>query len=139
MITIREYAKQKNVSYEAVRRQIIKYRENELMGHIILEGRTQLLDDYAVQFLDEKRQTNKVMVMQVEKDETIKHLEAENKALYIKLTSAYEKLMDQDETIKRLEAENKRLLEQKEGSEEQNSNSAAEPSASKPWWKFWQN
>ena len=44
MITIRDYAKENNVSYEAIRKQIKRY-EDELNGHIIKQNRTQFLDD----------------------------------------------------------------------------------------------
>ena len=54
MITIRDYAKENNVSYEAIRKQIKRY-EDELNGHIIKQNRTQFLDDIAVAILDQHR------------------------------------------------------------------------------------
>ena len=44
MISIRDYAKKNNVSYEAIRKQVKRY-ENELRGHIIKKSRTQFLDN----------------------------------------------------------------------------------------------
>ena len=44
MVTLKEYAEKKSISYEAVRKQVSRYRE-ELGDHIKKEGRTQYLDD----------------------------------------------------------------------------------------------
>ena len=63
MVTIKEYAKNKGVSYEAVRKQLNRY-SGELKGHITKVGRTQYLDDDAVQFLDSKRAENPIIVME---------------------------------------------------------------------------
>ena len=54
MISIKDYAKNKGVSYEAVRKQVNRYKD-ELDGHIHKQNRTQYLDDEAVTFLDSKR------------------------------------------------------------------------------------
>ena len=51
MISIKDYAKQKNVSYEAVRKQLVRYKD-ELQSHITTKNRMRFLDDYAVNFLD---------------------------------------------------------------------------------------
>lgn len=80
MISLKDYAKQHNVTYEAVRQQVNRYKE-ELEGHITKDGRQQFLDDEAVAFLDEKRQKNPVVVIQMDKDEQIAYLERENKSL----------------------------------------------------------
>ena len=44
MITIKDYAKQKGVSYEAIRKQIKRY-EDELEGHLVKQNRFLMLDD----------------------------------------------------------------------------------------------
>lgn len=62
MISIKDYAAQKNVSYEAVRKQIKRY-ETQLDGHLERVGRTLYLDDDAVAFLDDKRKKNPVVVV----------------------------------------------------------------------------
>lgn len=54
MISLKDYAKNKNVSYEAVRKQVNCYK-TELERHIHKVNRTQYLDDEAVPFLDSKR------------------------------------------------------------------------------------
>ena len=89
MISLKDYAKQNNITYEAVRSQVKRYRE-QLGDHIIQDGRTQYLDDVAVAFLDERRQKNPVVVYQQGKDETIEELRQEVSRLLLK----QEKLRD---------------------------------------------
>ena len=48
MISIKDYAKNNNVSYEAIRRRI-KRNEEVFKGHIVKKNRTQFLDDVAVE------------------------------------------------------------------------------------------
>lgn len=52
MITIREYAASRNVTYEAVRRRVDRYAD-KLGEHVVMKGNTRFLDDKAVEFLDE--------------------------------------------------------------------------------------
>lgn len=84
MITLRDYANNKKISYEAVRKQVNRYRE-ELGEHIIQDGRQQVLDNFAVAFLDEKRMKNPIIMEQADKNDTIENLERENKNLLIKV------------------------------------------------------
>lgn len=76
VITLRDYAKQNNISYEAVRKQVVRYAD-QLGDHIIRDGRQQFLDEEAVAFLDAKRQKNPVAIIQIDKDETIEALKKE--------------------------------------------------------------
>jgi paraquat-inducible protein B len=54
MISFKDYATKHNISYEAVRKQVIKYEE-ELKGHVILKNKTRFFDDFAESFMDEHR------------------------------------------------------------------------------------
>lgn len=86
-MTMREYAHNRHVTYEAVRSQVAKYKK-ELDGHTHKEDGTKkiLLDEYAVNFLDRHRAPRPVIV-KANKEETqaeidrlndyIKQLEAE--------------------------------------------------------------
>lgn len=58
---IKDYAKSRGVSYEAVRKQLKQY-ENDLEGHIKKQGKTFLLDDKAVTILDGHRINKTVIV-----------------------------------------------------------------------------
>lgn len=109
MISMKDYAEQKNISYEAVRKSVARYKD-ELEGHIVKVDRTQYLDDEAVAFLDEKRQKNPVFIIQQDKDEQIERLEREVDALKSKVIMLYERIDKKDERIEQLEAENRALL-----------------------------
>lgn len=54
-ISLLEYAKNCNISYEAVRKSVALYRE-KLGDHITKDHRKYMLDEYAVSFLNEHRE-----------------------------------------------------------------------------------
>ncbi len=93
IISLRDYAAQKNVSYEAVRKQVRRY-EAELEGHIIKDGRQQFLDDDAVAFLDAKRQKNPVVVMQRNKDDTLDELRRQKEDLLVKVAAQADQIAE---------------------------------------------
>lgn len=84
VISLKDYAKQNNISYEAVRQQVVRYKD-DLAEHIIRDGRQQFLDEEAVAFLDAKRQKNPVAIIQMDKDEQIEALRREKENLLIKV------------------------------------------------------
>lgn len=114
-VSMKDYAAQKNVTYEAVRQQVKRYKE-ELKGHIFVEGRTRFLDEFAVEFLDEKRNKSPVTVitnnyadeLAAAKDEieALKQakaaLEAENKRLLVELASTQKALIAEQAEVKKL-------------------------------------
>ena len=118
LLTIKEYAKKKNVSYEAVRKQIQKYKDNELKDHIIKKNKTQYLDEYAVDFLDNRRRESPIMLIQMDKDEEIQRLSNENKALLIKIAELQEALLNEKDSVKQLQAEKIALFEAKHEQEQ---------------------
>lgn len=78
VISLKDYAKQHDITYEAVRQQVARYRE-QLGDHIVIDGRQQFLDEDAVTFLDTKREKNPVVIqnddIKAELDETKAALE----------------------------------------------------------------
>ncbi len=108
MIQIKDYAKEKHVTYEAVRKQIKRY-EADLEGHIIRQGNTQFLDEEAVAFLDGKRATNPVVIYEHDKDVQIEQLQAENANLKTALAEAEHK---RAETLEALAKEKDLRIEQ---------------------------
>lgn len=92
MKTIREYADEKQVTYEAVRRQIHRYSK-ELKGHISIQNRTQYLDDWAIEFLSERRRQSPVVVIQEDQQEEIEKLKQQVAELQEKLSKATEQAM----------------------------------------------
>lgn len=117
MKSVKEYAKSHRISYEAVRKQVARY-ENELSGHIIKKNRTRYLDDFAVAFLDERRNSSPIINLSEEvKEESVKNeeLQAENKQLLYKIAQLQEQLLEAEkEKVKGIEASAKLpLLEEK--------------------------
>ena len=124
MITIKDYAKQKGVSYEAIRNQIKRY-EDDLEGHLVKQNRFLMLDDEAVQFLDSKRSENPVIVYEQNKDEELEQLRHENKVLLIQMNTVQDqlgkvqqKLIAEMNTTKLLTQEKVQYLEYKAQSEQ---------------------
>lgn len=88
-ITLRDFAKENGVSYEAVRQQVNRYAA-ELEGHIHKQGRTQYLDDVAVSFLNSKRAQNPMIVYDKDRDEELQELRGKVNALQEKVIAAQE-------------------------------------------------
>lgn len=129
MISLKDYAKNKGITYEAVRKQVNRYK-NELDGHIQKENGTQYLDDEAVAFLDEKRSKNPVVILEQSKDEELEMLRNENKLLILKINKLQEELLNEKDQVKLLQDEKIAMLEAK--------NEIAVDEESKiPRWKFW--
>lgn len=60
--TIKAYAESRHITYEAVSKQIRQYKKKELKKHISYQGRLMLLDDYAVNFLDQHRMKRNIVL-----------------------------------------------------------------------------
>lgn len=122
-MTLREYAQKCGVSYEAVRKQVRRCTD-ALQGHLHQQGRVQVLDDWAVDYLDSKRQGNPVVVAQTDLQEHVKALEAENKTLLVKVAAQADELSG---VYKQLaEAQNNALLLPEAQQEAQNARKAAQ-------------
>ena len=109
VISLKEYARIKNISYEAVRQQVTRYRE-ELGDHVIKDGRQQFLDEEAVSFLDERRQKNPVVIYQENKDEEIEHLRKERQQLLEDLNEAKSRIIAQQDRLYALAASEQKML-----------------------------
>lgn len=123
MITIKDYAKGRGISYEAARQQISRYMEREVDGfrladHISKVDRTQYLDDEAVAFLDERRAKNPVVIQQEERDETIDRLRAEVDLLQKRLIAAQDEYRDLLKEKHAIEMREQGLLADKQRIEE---------------------
>lgn len=124
MVTIRDYAGQRGVTYEAVRQQIKRYRP-ELEGHIHQEGRTQYLDDAAVAILDNYRAKNPVVVYEKGREDRIKELEAALDEYKTRLISVQEQLLQMGDMRVQLQAAETRQLLLEESREEFKARAAA--------------
>ena len=109
MVSIAEYAKEKQISYQAVNQQIKRYQK-ELKGHIQKKGKTRFLDDEAVEFLNQKRKDNPVTVVQEGRVERITELEDQVKVLTARIVDLQDRLIKTKDTIEQLQADNIKLL-----------------------------
>lgn len=98
LVTIRQFAESQKVSYEAVRKQIVRY-EMELSGHIIKDGNTQYLDDKAVEFLKEKRLKQPVILLNADQEEEIRSLKEKLSAALEKITTFQEELLKEKDRV----------------------------------------
>ena len=105
MTTIREYAKRKGVSYEAIRKQIARYRE-DLDGHITTKRQTKYLDDFAVSFLDDRRRDSPIIVYNQERSEEVQLLKDQVESLRNELMTTQKRVID-------LQSENQLMIEAK--------------------------
>ena len=128
MKTLKEYANENHITYEAVRQQVKRY-EKELINHIKKIKRTKYLDEFAIELLDKKRVDNPVIIMESSKDDEIKRLVGENKALLLKVASLQEQLILEKENVQLLQNEKIELLEAKTITRTDNQ--------TKKWWQFW--
>jgi len=111
MVTIKQYAESQNVTYEAVRKQIVRYAD-DLGEHIVRKNRTQFLDDWAVDFLTKKRKENPVIIVNQDKDEEIESLRSQVETLRVQLLTAQNELLKSQE--ERLKAQDRIIVLQEE-------------------------
>ena len=133
MLSLREYAEKQHVSYEAVRKQLARYRE-ELGEHIIKQGRKQFLDEEAEAFLDEKRKGNPIIVMEQAKDEKIEELTAQVEALTTKVLQLQDQIIARDDKVMELQ---ERLLLLSAPQQDAPPEQPKEDDPPRKWWQFW--
>ena len=110
LMTIKQYAQSQHISYEAVRKQVASYK-HELQDHIIRKGRTQYLDEWAVEFLTKRRRESPVIVLEQSKDETIADLKEQIDSLRVQLMAAQNELLREKDHIIELQEESRKSLE----------------------------
>lgn len=98
VMSIKDYARARKISYEAARQQVKRYAD-ELAGHISRQNRTHYLDDYAVGLLDDHRQQNPVVVINQDRDEEIERLRTENKALLQQIATLQDRLLTAQDSL----------------------------------------
>ena len=109
VISLKEYARIKSISYEAVRQQVARYRD-ELGEHLIKDGRQQYLDEEAVAFLDERRQKNPVVIYQENKDEELERLRENYQMALEDLNDARARIIEQQDKIYALGAADQKIM-----------------------------
>lgn len=138
VMSIKEYARARKISYEAARQQVKRY-EKELQGHISKQNRTQYLDDYAVELLDEHRQQNPVVVINQDRDEEIERLRVENKALLQQIATLQDRLLTAQDSLLDASKQAARLDAAEADRSRLEARTAALESeldeARRPWWQ----
>lgn len=124
MISLKDYAKKHNVSYEAVRKQVVRFKD-EIGDHVKKVDRIQYLDDTAEKFLDERRSRNPIIIEQVNKDlqiktleENIKMLLSEKAALETEIKELYKEQARQAKEVAAAEQNQKLLIDTQRNLEE---------------------
>lgn len=138
MESIKNYAKARNISYEAARKQVKRYAA-ELEGHIRTQNRTQYLDNYAVELLDSHRQSSPIVIMQQDKDDELQQLRQENKALLQQVAALQDKLLTARENAVEA-ARQTAMLEVAQADKDRLEREKAAlqselEAARRPWWK----
>ena len=98
MSTIADIAKDQKVSYQAIRKLILKYQD-QLEGHIITKSRVRYLDQWATDFIIQKRRNSPLVVVSDDKSATIEKLEAENESLKAKIFEMQEQMLEAQKVI----------------------------------------
>ena len=105
LISIRDLAKDQGVSYEAIRRQVVKYSE-DLRGHIVIQDGKQFLDESAVEYLKERRRSSPIVLVNQTQGEEIERLKEQIETLKTQLINAQDRIIA-------LQDENKTAIESK--------------------------
>ena len=113
LITLMQYAKDHKITYEAVRKQVIRYSK-ELSGHIVKKDRTQYLDPWAVDFLTERRRESPIILMNMDQSEENERLKEQIESLKVQLMTAQNELLKSQE--ERLKAQDRIIELQDEAS-----------------------
>ena len=108
VISLKDYAREHHISYEAVRKQVARYKK-ELDGHLIRDGRQQFLDEEAVAFLDAKRAKNPVAIINIGKDEALEAVKQKYTTLLESHTALQKELDELRQENYRLASENARI------------------------------
>ena len=135
LTTIKDYANTHGVTIQAVYQQLKRPSNRaELSGHIIKKDRKTFLDEYAVKYLETKRESNPTIIVQSDDKAEIDRLRAENDRLKGVIAEL------QERHIQALEGQNKQILELSEKilllTTEKEKEPEEKPAPEKsPWWK----
>ena len=112
LMTLRQFADEQGISYEAVRR-AVKRHGDKLTGHIIENDGIRYLDEEAVKILKEKRRESPIIVQTIDQGEEIQELRAQIESLRSQLMQAQNELLSDKDRIIALQDELKAGIEDK--------------------------
>lgn len=96
MKLIKDYAKERNISHQAVYK-LIENHESELKDCIVKQGRTRYLMPEAEEILDNYRNKSPIVIDKQERNEEIERLKEENKNLLLKIAAQADKIAELSE------------------------------------------
>lgn len=91
MKLIKDYAKERNISHQAVYK-LIENHEVELKDYIVKQGRTRYLMPEAEEILDSYRNKAQIVIEKQDRIDEIERLNAENKNLLLKVATQADKI-----------------------------------------------
>lgn len=111
-MTLKQYAASRGISYEAVRRQVNKYKK-ELADHIVRKDGVQYLDQDAIAFLSEKRRRSPLVIVHEDNKDKIDQLEEELRSVKEKLLAAQTEILNAQRKVIEMQDAMKDSLEAK--------------------------
>ena len=112
LMTLKQFADEQGISYEAVRR-AVKRHEDKLTGHVIENDGVRYLDEEAVRILKERRRESPIIVQTMDQGEEIRELRAQIESLRAQLMQAQNELLSSKDRIIALQDELKAGIEDK--------------------------
>ena len=112
LVTLKQFAQDREVTYEAVRRMVAKYADEDLKGHIITKDGIRYLDEEAVAFLKDRRRASPVVVKIENHGDELEQLKKELEEERAKYKALQEKMELAQKQIVELQAERITDLEQ---------------------------
>lgn len=110
LMTLKQFADDQGISYEAVRR-AVKRHGNKLNGHIIENDGVRYLDEEAVKILKERRRESPIVVQTMDQGEEIRELRDQIESLRSQLMQAQNELLSSKDRIIALQDEVKAGIE----------------------------
>ena len=98
LVTLKQFADDQGITYEAVRRQVIRHAD-KLQGHIVKKNRTQYLDDEAVKILKDRRRESPIVLQTIDQSEEIDRLTDQIESLKAQLMTAQNELLKEKDRI----------------------------------------
>jgi len=110
LMTLKQFADDQGISYEAVRR-AVKRHGDKLNGHIIENDGIRYLDEEAVKILKERRRESPIVVQTIDQGDEIRELRAQIESLRSQLMQAQNELLSGKDRIIALQDELKAGIE----------------------------
>ena len=112
MTTIKALAQEQHCSYQAIWKLVTKY-EKDLGNHVVKKGRDRFLDEFAVNFILEKRVNHPMVAMNVDQSAIIESQKQEIEQLRDKIEALLNEINRNEKQIAELMEDGQKLLEAK--------------------------